>query len=165
MLTNENSTRLTNRIWAFSSGSTTISDQKIKALQNINSGPVELSTSLFKVCMFSSFCISTSLSVHLLCFRGKLSRKSTGPPMRVRDKEGEPHRGTYLMLHAHTLTPVLPLRPLIGLVLALETRPDSSSFPEWCFSLTCGALFTFYLYHFSRPAAQTCRASYQSSLN
>lgn len=30
----------------------------------------------------------------------------------ARDKEGEPHRGTYLMLHANTLTPVLRLRDL-----------------------------------------------------
>lgn len=38
--------------------------------------------------------------------------------MMVRDKEGEPRRGTYLMLHANTLTPVVHPRPLTGVLVA-----------------------------------------------
>lgn len=112
MLTNENSTKLTYRIRPFSSAMTTTSDE-----ENIVKSAVKYETlgQSNHPQAFSKFLCSVfqPLYLSIFCVSGEsLAVKSTGPPMMVGDKEGEPHRGTYLMLHANTLTPVLPLRPL-----------------------------------------------------
>lgn len=47
------------------------------------------------------------LYLTIICVSGEsLAVKPTGPPMRMRDKVGERHRGTYLILHfEHTNNP------------------------------------------------------------
>lgn len=127
MLTNENSTKLTNRIWPFSSASTTTSDQKRKAVKYETFGQSN-DPPAFSKFLRSPLSVFQPLYLSIFCVSGEsLVVKSTGPPMRVGDKEGEPHRGTYLMLHAHMLTPVLPVRPLTE-DLVWSFRPVQTQF-------------------------------------
>lgn len=110
----------------------TASDQKT-ILWNIVESSVKHETlgqtnhpQAFSMFLCSLVSVFQPLYLSIFCVSGEsLAVKSTGPPMTVRDKEGEPHRGTYLMLHANTLMPVLPLRPLTW-DLVWSLRPDQS---------------------------------------